>query len=98
MNQAIAPVNLFSVAQDMAANANDSDLKLESVADAFIAANSKAQAQINELNELVSQDNLGPRELFKLTSGMKDLSTRSNLFSHMVTEATKGFKTLTQQS
>jgi len=98
MTLAIAPINLFSVAQDMVINGSGSELKLESVADAFIAANSQATAQMNELKELANQANIGPREMFMLTNGMNDLKMRTTLVSHMVTEATKGFKTLTQQS
>ena len=95
MTEAILPVRQFSIAEDMAMN--DSEIKFEGLAEALVKANEASQMQANDLAK-IADGPMGPMEMIDMMKGMHDIKTRAQIFSLVVTEATKGFKTLTQQS
>lgn len=94
----ISPVRQFSVAADMAVENKDSEVNFQSLTEAFVNESANANVKTNELMDIANKGDLSSVDLIKLNMGMADMKQRVAILTHMATEATKGFKTLTQQS
>lgn len=97
MSSAITPVELFRVAPEMQVEL-EPDTGFNSLVEAFTAASKNAEAQSQDISAMASTGELSGTGMIDIMMGMSKLKQNAMLTTHLVTEATKGFKTLIQQS
>jgi hypothetical protein len=97
MTNAISPVQSFSVSTTATGN-DDTELTFQSAAEAFAHAGAEHKTAMDDMLASASGGGLDPTHLLQLSAKHADLTFQVNLFSRVVGDATKGFKTLTQQS